>query len=152
MEDVDHKKLIEAALFMSQSALGVNELVGATGIMSPGRVQEILRALVDDYNSRDTALQLVEIGGKYMFALKEPYASRVSGLAVGPDLSRGALRILAYISKNPEVLQSSLVRIFGSTTYDYIKELTDKEFIETKKTGRSRKVSTTIKFKEYFNV
>ncbi|MDE1855726.1 MAG: SMC-Scp complex subunit ScpB [Candidatus Micrarchaeota archaeon] len=152
MDEIDHKKLVEAALFMSQNALGVNELVGATGIMSPGKIQEILKELVTEYGGRDTSLQILEIGGKYMFALKEPYATKVSGLAVGPDLSRGALRVLAYISKNPNLLQSSIVKIFGSTTYEYMKELTEKEFIETKKIGRSKKISTTQKFKEYFNV
>lgn len=152
MDEIDHKKLVEAALFMSQNALGVNELVGATGIMSPGKIQEILKELVTEYGGRDTSLQILEIGGKYMFALKEPYATKVSGLAIGPDLSRGALRVLAYISKNPNLLQSSIVKIFGSTTYEYMKELTEKEFIETKKIGRSKKISTTQKFKEYFNV
>ena len=87
-----------------------------------------------------------------MFSLKEPYASKVAGLASGPDISRGALRILAYISKNDGVLQSSVVKNFGSSVYDYIKELTEKEFIETQKIGRSKKITTTDKFKEYFNV
>ncbi|MDE1846203.1 MAG: SMC-Scp complex subunit ScpB [Candidatus Micrarchaeota archaeon] len=151
-EQTDHKKLIEAALFMSQSALGVNELVSATGIMSPGRIQTILKDIMADYMARDTSLQLIEIGGKFMFALKEPYASKVSSLAIGPDLTRGALRLLAYVSKNPDALQSSIVKIFGGSTYEYMKELTDKEFIETKKVGRSKKISTTTKFKEYFNV
>ncbi|MGI0141824.1 MAG: SMC-Scp complex subunit ScpB [Candidatus Micrarchaeales archaeon] len=151
-EQIDNKKLIEAALFMSQNALGVNELVSATGIMSPGKIQEMLKQLVEEYNTKDTSLQLIEIGGKYMFALKEPYASKVSSLAVGPDLTRGALRILAYLSKNPNLLQSQIVKIFGSTTYEYMKELSEKEFIETKKIGRSKKISTTTKFKQYFNV
>lgn len=151
-EQAEHKKLIEAALFMSQNAIGINELVGATGIMSPGKIQTLVKELIEDYSKRETALMLIEIGGKYMFALKEPYATKVSGLAIGPDLTRGALRLLAYVSKNPEVLQSSVVRIFGGSTYEYMKELTEKEFVETKKIGRSKKIFTTAKFKEYFNV
>jgi len=151
-EQIDNKKLIEAALFMSQNAMGVNELVTATGIMSPGKIQELLKGLVAEYNTRDTSLQLIEIGGKYMFALKEPYASKVSNLAIGPDLTRGALRLLAYVNKNPNVLQSAVVKIFGGSTYEYMKELDEKEFIETKKSGRSKRINTTTKFKEYFNV
>ncbi|MDE1850666.1 MAG: SMC-Scp complex subunit ScpB [Candidatus Micrarchaeota archaeon] len=151
-EQIDHKKLIEAALFMSQNAMGVNELVTATGLMSPGKIQELLRELISDYSTRDTSLQLIEIGGKYMFALKEPYASKVSGLAIGPDLTRGALRLLAYVNKNPNVLQSAVVKIFGGSTYEYMKELEEKEFIETKKSGRSKRINTTTKFREYFNV
>jgi chromosome segregation and condensation protein ScpB len=48
-------------------------------------------------------------------------------------------------------MQSSIVKIFGAGAYDYVKELADKEFIETKKEGRSKKITTTAKFREYFN-
>ncbi|MGC8587339.1 MAG: SMC-Scp complex subunit ScpB [Candidatus Micrarchaeia archaeon] len=148
----DLKKLIEAALFMSQNALSVEELANATGIVSPGHVDSLLKQLVDDYKSRDTSLEIVEIGGKYMFSLKEPYASRVSSLAQGPEISKGAMRLLAYISKNNNALQSELVKIFGESTYAYAKELEEKDFISAKRFGRSKKLSTTLKFKEYFNV
>jgi len=151
-EQVDHKKLIEAALFMSQNALSIEELVNATGIASPGHIDSLLKQLIEEYKSNDTSLEIVEIGGKYMFSLKEPYASKVSSLAEGPDISRGAMRLLAYINKNNDALQSDLVKIFGESTYAYAKELEEKDFISAKKAGRSKKLSTTLKFKEYFNV
>ncbi len=151
-EQPDSKRLIEAALFMSQNAMGLEDLVSATGIMSPGHIQKLISELQEEYKNKDTSLQILEIGGKYMFALKEPYASKVSNLATGPDISRGALRLLAYASKNEGVLQSELVKIFGETTYEHVKELTEKEFIIGKKVGRSKKINTTLKFKEYFNV
>jgi segregation and condensation protein B len=151
-EQLDHKRLIEAALFMSQNAMGIGDLENATGIMSPGHIETLIKGLIEEYKTKETALQVLEIGGKYMFTLKEPYASKVSSLAVGPDLSRGALRLLAYVSKNDDALQSELVKIFGETTYDHVKELAEKEFVETKKSGRSKKISTTLKFREYFNV
>jgi len=146
----DYKMLIEAALFMSQNALSVNEIANIIGLASPGKVEELVKELANEYKARNTAIEVVEIGGKYMFSLKEPYASKVSALANGPEISRGALRILAYISKNNGVLQSELVKIFGDTTYAYAKELAEKEFIEAKKAGRSKKIYTTLKFKEYF--
>ncbi len=152
MEEIDNKKLIEAALFMSQTALGVNELMSSTGIMSPGIVERLAKQLVEDYKASNSAMQVLELNGKYMFSLKEPYASKVSGLASGPDISRGALRILAYISKNDGVLQSSIVKLFGESTYAYMKELVDSEFIDAKKKGRTKEIHTTQKFKEYFNV
>ncbi len=151
-ESIDYKKLVEAALFMSPKAMSVEELSVQTGLASRGTLQIILDELVKYYGTADTSLEVIKIGDKYMFSLKEPYASRVASLAGGPDLTRGSLRILAYISKNEGVLQSALVTTFGSTTYDYIKELTEKEFITTEKFKRSRKVNTTQKFREYFNV
>ncbi|VVB77375.1 Segregation and condensation protein B [uncultured archaeon] len=153
MEDQpDYKKLIEAALFMSPNALGVAELARITGIASVGHVEGLARSLVEEYKAKDTALEIVEIDRHFMFGLKEPYASRVGKFANGPDITRGSLRVLAYISKNDNVMQSELVRLFGASTYDHMKELAEKGFIESKKVGRSRRISVTNKFKEYFNV
>ncbi len=151
-QEIETKKLVEAVLFMSQNAVGVAEISKASGIASPGHIKNALDQLIEEYNAKDTSLAIYQIADKYMFGLKEPYSSKVSSLANGPEISRGALRILAYINKNENILQSQLIKIFGSTVYDYVKELSEKEFIETKKVGRSKKISTTAKFKEYFNV
>ena len=151
-EQIDYKKLVEAALFMSPSALGVQELSSITGIASVGHIEEMVRKLVEEYKARDTALEIIEIDKKFMFALREPYASKVSKFASGPDISRGALRLLAYVSKNNNALQSAIVKVFGSTTYDYVKELVEKGFLDKRKVGRSSRISVTNKFKEYFSV
>ena len=49
-------------------------------------------------------------------------------------------------------MQSAIVKAFGSSTYDHMKELLEQEFVVTKKLGRSKRVETTQKFKEYFGV
>jgi chromosome segregation and condensation protein ScpB len=151
-DNIDYRKLVEAALFMSSKAVSIEELSEHTGIASSGTLRGLLDDLINSYSNGDTSLEVLRIGDKYMFGLKEPYASRVASLAGGPDISKGALRILAYINKNEGVLQSTLVKTFGSTTYDYVKELKESEFIETEKYRTSKRVSTTQKFKEYFNV
>ncbi len=149
---LDYKKLIEAALFMSPNALSVQDLSNITGIASVGHVEEMVKKLMADYETKDSALQILEIDKKYMFSLREPYASKVSSLASGPDIGKGALRILAYMSKNSNTMQSQLVKIFGASTYEHMKELEEKGFVERKKQGRSKKIMLTNKFKEYFNV
>ncbi len=151
-DEIDYKRLIEAALFMSPSAMSINDISNATGVASPGIIEKLLSELISEYDQSSTALRIMPISGKYMFSLKDPYASKVSSLAKGPDISRGALRVLAYIAKNENVLQSQLVKYFGSSVYEYVKELTEKEFIESRKFRRSRQISTTPKFSEYFSV
>jgi chromosome segregation and condensation protein ScpB len=148
----EYKKLIEAALFMSPNALSLSEIGAATGIASPGIIERLVSQLITEYDGRDTSLRIMAISGKYMFSLKDEYVSKVSSLAAGPDLSKGALRILAYISKNEDILQSDLVKYFGTSTYEYMKELADKEFVESHKYKRSKKIATTPKFREYFSV
>jgi segregation and condensation protein B len=150
--EIDYKRLIEAALFMSPNAMSINDISKAIGIASPGTIEKLLAELISEYENSTTALRIMPISGKYMFGLKDPYASKVSSMASEPDISRCALRVLAYIAKNEDVLQSQLVKYFGTSTYDHIKELTEKEFIESKKYKRSKKISTTSKFSEYFSV
>ncbi|MGC8547565.1 MAG: SMC-Scp complex subunit ScpB [Candidatus Micrarchaeia archaeon] len=151
MEDSDYKNMIEAALFMSSRALSSEELAKIIGLGAIGQVEDYVKELINKYNSTDTALEIINIGGKYMLTVKERYASKVSSLASGPDISRGALRLLAYISKNNGILQSELVKAFGESTYDHVKELVEKEFIMQKKQGRSKKLFLTSKFAEYFS-
>jgi segregation and condensation protein B len=150
--NIDYNKLIEAALFMASKAISIEELSKQTGVATKINIEKIMDELINKYKTSDTSLEIVKIGDKYMFSLKEPYASKVSSLAGGPDITKGALRILAYVNKNEGILQSSLVKIFGSSTYDHIKELTENDFITSKKFKTSKKIMTTEKFKEYFNV
>ncbi len=151
-EMLDYGKLVEAALFMASKAIGLDELSKQTGIASKATLESMMNKLIDKYKDSDTSLEIVKIGDKYMFSLKEPYASKVSSLAGGPDITKGALRVLSYINKNDGILQSSLVKIFGGSTYDHIKELLENDFVEAKKFKTSKKITTTQKFKEYFNV
>lgn len=84
--------------------------------------------------------------------MKEPYASRVNGLAGKPDITKGSLRMLAYISKNEPVMQNSVVKAFGSSTYDHVRELIEKDFVSAKRVGRTKRLATTARFREYFNL
>ncbi len=148
----EYKRLAEAALFVSGKAMGVDEMAKALGMASVGAMANMLAELSSEYEKNGSAIGIFKIGEKYVMGVKEPYASKVNSLAGKPDLSSGALRILAYVSKNEPVIQSSIVKTFGSTSYDYIKELAEKDFIARKKSGRSQSIQTTQRFREYFNV
>ncbi|MDE1855233.1 MAG: SMC-Scp complex subunit ScpB [Candidatus Micrarchaeota archaeon] len=148
---IDYKRLIEAALFMSPNALSAQDLSGITGIKSVGHIEQMLNELKAEYDSRDTSLEIIEIDRKYMLSLREPYASRMSSLASGPDITKGALKVLAYVSQNDNTMQSYLVKVFGTSTYDHMKELMEHGFVERRKQGRSWRINVTNKFREYFN-
>lgn len=148
----EYKKLIEAALFVSSKAMGVEELAQTLGIASVGSVRPMVEELISDYDSRDSSISIYKIGDKYIMSVRENYANRVNDLAGAPDVSRGALRILAYVSKNQPIMQNNIVKNFGSSTYLYMKELLEKDFVKTNKAGRTKKIETTEKFKEYFNL
>ncbi|MGC8571978.1 MAG: SMC-Scp complex subunit ScpB [Candidatus Micrarchaeia archaeon] len=145
------KKIIEAALFVSGKALSLNNLADIVGIASIGSLEQIMNELMDEYNKHDSSLMIAKLGDTYIMTVREDYLKFVSSLASAPDISRGALRILAYISKNEPIMQNIIVKYFGSSSYEYIKELLEKDFIKATRTGRTKKLETTQKFKEYFN-
>jgi segregation and condensation protein B len=147
----EHMNLVEAALFASGKAMSAQELATSLGIASIGYVKKTAEALMEDYTKRSSPLCVIKIGDKYILSIKEPYASKVNNLAGQPEISKGALRILAYISKNEPLMQNSLVKAFGSSSYLYVKELLDNDFIKANRIGRTKKLETTNKFKEYFN-
>ncbi len=144
-------KLIEAVLFVTGRAVSIDELAEASGIASKGYVEGLVKKLMERYSGSDNALAIVAIGGKYMLTLKEPYASKVNSLAGTPEISKAALRILAYISRKEPILQSDIVKAFGTSVYDQMKELKEKDFVKTEAYGRTKRVTTTQKFHEYFN-
>lgn len=152
-KEMENRHMVEAALFVAGHALGLDEISKATGIMSPGYLKKVLAEIASDYdNNGNTVIRLFEIGGKYLLGLKEPYASKVNGLAGSPDLTKSALPILAYTSKNEPIMQNAIVKAFGSSSYEHIKELIEKDFITASKVGRTKRLQTTQKFKEYFNL
>ena len=147
----EYKRLVEAALFVTSKAMSADEIAQAIGVASVGVISNAAEELQKEYETRNGAIAVFKIGDKYIMSVKEPFASRVNSLAGAPEMTKGALRILAYVSKNEPVMQSSIVKAFGTSTYDYMKELLEKEFVVRKKVGRSMRVETTSKFKEYFN-
>ncbi len=147
----DYKKVIEAALFVSGRAMGADELAKVVGIASVGAMDGIMQELMADYDRRDSSLYIMKLGDKYIMSVREAYIGRVNQLAGPPEISKGGLRILAYISREEPAAQSTVVKNFGSSSYGYIKELLEKDFITAKKSGRTKKLETTSKFKEYFN-
>jgi segregation and condensation protein B len=148
----EYKRLIEAALFVSGKAMSQEELAGVLGIASVGAAGKLADKLAEEYKTRKTAISVVKMGGKYSMMVKEQYASKVGALSGPPDISRGALRILAFVSKNEPVMQSSIVKAFGDSSYVYIKELIEKEFVTGRRSGRTKRLDTTPKFLEYFNL
>jgi segregation and condensation protein B len=148
----EYKRIAEAALFASGRAMGPDELAGILGIAAIGYVKTVMNELTSDYEARNCALIVSKVGDKYLLSVRDQYLSKVNTLAGSPDISKSALRILAYVGKNEPVMQNSLVKAFGTSTYDHVKELVEKDFVKTARVGRTKKLETTQKFREYFSL
>jgi len=151
-EMLEAKSISEAALFMSTSPMTVRTLSIISGLNSWKLVQDKLKELQNEYEQRGSAIVISFEDGGYIMRLKPEYERKVSGLAKEAELSRGAIKTLAVIAKNDGMAQSKLVKMIGSSIYDHVKELVEKDFITAEKKGRTKMLKTTKKFKEYFTV
>jgi segregation and condensation protein B len=146
----EEKKLIEAALFISSRSMSLEELRTLTGIGALGYLQGVVEELKKEYEDRGSAIEIISIENKYLMRIRNEHLSRVKQFAQDIEISKSALRTLAYISKNDGVLKSSLVKRIGTHVYQDVRELIDADFIKSHKAGRTSKLVLTEKFKKYF--
>ncbi|MBD3210004.1 hypothetical protein GF318_01330 [Candidatus Micrarchaeota archaeon] len=147
----EEKQLIEAALFISGRDMSLKELRTLTGIGALGYLRGVVDELRKDYDERKSALEIMEANGKYSIKVRNEYIGRVKEFAQDTEISRSALRTLAYLSKHDGMLKSNLVKRLGSGVYQDVKELTASEFVKQQKAGRTSRLILTDKFKKYFS-
>ena len=146
----DKKRIVEGALFVSARSMGLDELMRLLGVAAPGFVKAILEGLKNEYDERGSAVEIVETGGKWIMQLRGQYADQVRTFAQQAEISRGALRVLAYLSKHDGMLKSDLVKKLGSQVYEKVRELHENSFIKQVRAGRSKRLFLTEKFRQYF--
>ncbi len=146
----EEKRLIEAALFISARPMSLEEFRTLTGIGALGYLKKALTELQKEYDERNSAIEIVEADGKYIMRIKNEHVERVKQFAQDTEISKSALRTLAYISKHDGILKSQVVKRIGSQVYHNVKELTEAGFVKQQKSGRSSKLILTEKFKRYF--
>lgn len=150
MDANDPERIIEAALFMSSKPLAAAELGKLIGVAAPGFVMGKLDSLKERYEKSESAIEIAMEDGKYHMRLRPQYVQFVKEFAKDSEISRHALRTLAYVSKNEGMKKSDLCKRLGSSIYSDVAELASKGFLTQKKSGRSTQLYTTPKFKEYF--
>lgn len=150
MGDKEETRIIEAALFISARPMALEELRTLTGIGAIGYLQKVVEELKAEYAQRNSAIEILNVDGKYEMRVRQDYITRVKQFAQDTEISRAALRTLAYISKHDGALKSELARRIGSSVYEDVRELVDAGFVKPKKAGRSSTLWLTDKFHKYF--
>lgn len=145
---MDHKRLIEAALFMAPKPLNVKELAKITGIGSSGTLQKALEELEVEYATRGIQITLTEEG--WDMQIDPGLLPAVAHLAPYTDLSEGCKRALALITANEPMQQSELIKIQGNKAYNYIRKLARMGLVNTEKKGRTKLLHLTQEFENYF--
>lgn len=147
---INEKKLalIEAILFTTTDPLTFEQLQKLT----KSRKDEMEKLLVEinqRYASESSGIKISDIGG-YKLVVKSEYAQNVADLTPHADMSRGLLRVLSIIAYHEPIKQSDIVKVIGNRTYEYVKQLEERGIIKIEKKSRTRILTTTPRFEEYF--
>ncbi len=143
---------LEAALYVSGRALTLEELSNIIG-KSQSTVQKLVENLSFEYAKRKGALEIVALPrDRYAMQLRPELTPSVGRLIPGGLLSFATLQTLVYIALKQPIIQSELVTQRGTHCYDHVKELIEKKFVESVPEGRSRSLTTTPLFADYFGL
>ena len=150
--EIKNLKKIEAALFISARYLNIQELVEFTDI-NPLLLKELLAKLRNIYEKRDSAIEILEKNGLWKMNLKEEYSGITNKFATGSaEFSKAEQETLAVIAYKQPVKQSIIIKIRGNKAYDHIKHFVDIGLLRSKKLGRTKELSLSEEFYDYFNL
>lgn len=151
MDDKEMQLVIEAALFMSSRPLAPQELGKLIGVSAPGFIVQKVHLLMERYNVEGSAIEISEEEGKFYMRVKQQFVPYVKSFGAAAEISQHALRTLAYIAKNEGITKHTLFLKLGGGIYEDVNELVERGFVTTRRSGRTKSVSTTPKFKLYFD-
>ena len=142
--------IVEAALFSAGKPLKFEELQEATGVDKP-KLKQILKKLINTYKTHETSLEVAKVGAKYAMQLKSEYTETTRTLA-DMEIPYKVLKTAALIAYHQPIKQSELQDMIGSKVYDHVKELHGLGLIRAKDSGRTKMLTITKQFPEYFGI
>lgn len=148
----ENKKLIEAALFVSGKILTLADLARLCHSGNMGQIRKTMEELQKEYELKDSSIEIHESNGGYGMRVKRVYEDKVIHLVPDTDMAPAVLKTLALIAYTQPIKQSEVIKLRGNGAYKYIEKLKDIELIETHKSSRTKIITVTNKFKEYFHI
>jgi len=147
---MDYKHIIEAALFSAGRPLSVKEIQDATGLEEV-LVKESLKSLLSEYKNRDSAIEIAKVGEKFAMQVRPKFANYTTKLAQ-MDVPVKLLKTLALIAYHQPIKQSDLLGMLGPKVYDHVHEIQELGLVHAKEFGRTKLLTTTNRFSEYFGI
>ncbi len=147
---MDTVRVVEAILFSATEPLSPLSIARIAKV-NVREVENALKELIDEYSKRDTAIEIVKIGNRFLMRVKPAY-QRFVGRFVESELDRGCLRTLAVIAIKQPIELSKLVKIRGNRCYEHVRRLEELGLVKAEKSGRTKILTTTKDFAVYFGL
>lgn len=145
--------LLEAALYVAGHPLDLNDLCSVLKTRSKNKTQKTMKALMHEYASRNTALEVLELKDeRYVLQLKADFTPHVKKFVNRPLLSIGPLKTLSYVAYRQPISQKRVIDVRGHHAYGHIKVLREMGLVAGERSGRSMALKTTEYFADYFGL
>ena len=138
--------IIEALIFVSDEPLSLKVIAGVLK-EDKGVVEESVKALAEEFNARNSGLQLREVAGGWQFATRpehHEYVRRLLRTRPSAKLTIASLETLAVIAYRQPVTVPEILEIRGVQSPSAIKTLLDKKLIVAK--GRKEAVGRPMMY------
>lgn len=150
VQDIDPKAVIEAALFASGRMLSIRELSDISGVPE-NEAHALSEELAKEYTSRNGGMEIIGSGDQYAMQVKAALVPRVVSIAPR-EIDAPLIRTLAIIAYKQPIKQSVLAEIRGNKSYAHVKDLEKMGLISCAKQGRTKVITTTKAFADYFGL
>lgn len=152
------KSVLETLLFITDKPLAPTVLSRALETGEP-EIEEAIQELRSDLESRESALQILKVGGGYQFGTRPQYAvwvRKLYGERLTMKLSQPALETLSIIAYKQPLTRAEIEDIRGVEVIASLESLLEKRLIRV--TGRKETVGrpllygTTLEFLRHFGL
>lgn len=158
MEEREKKSLLEALLFLSGEPLLFSNVKGIIDL-SEEEFRRVMSDLMDEYNSREGGILIIEVARGYQMVTNPKYGSIIKafkGVQASSKLSMAALETLAIIAYKQPIIKAEIERVRGVNSDSALKTLLERRLIKIigKKDapGRPLYYGTTQEFLQYFGL
>ncbi|UZE94176.1 MAG: SMC-Scp complex subunit ScpB [Candidatus Pacearchaeota archaeon] len=149
-------KKVEACLFLAARYLSIDDLVRFTSI-NPIMLRELIEKLKERYEDGECGIVILERKADekefWKMDVKQEFHFLINRLATGEsEFTSAEQETLAIVAYKQPIKQSIVVKIRGNKAYDHIKHFIDMGLLSARKLGRTKELTTSNKFYDYFNL
>lgn len=159
MNDNNHKSIVEAMLFATDSPLSLSRISSILKDLKPREVKSVIDQLNREYKVRNQGFAIREIASGYqMYTLPEYtfWVNQIYDHRKKQRLSQAALETLAIVAYKQPLIRSEIEHIRGVNCEGVLHTLLERNLITVvgreKKAGRPLLYGTTKEFLSYFGL
>jgi segregation and condensation protein B len=153
-----HKRIIEALLFISEKPISIKNLVSFFNI-SEIEIKRALEALMSEYKEKESGILIIQIEESYQMVTNPKYSEWITtfkNMTLNNKLSEQALETLAIVAYKQPITKAEIEKMRGVNSDYALKTLIDKKLIKIigKKEvpGRPFLYGTTKEFLKLFGI